>query len=188
MPTYPTDPRVEIKPFKKIPQNSSNVSRIVLGSHTGTHVDTKLHIQNGGWSMSKIPLDSFYGKCKVLDLTHCEKNLAAMDLERFDVKKGDIILLKTKNSLNIAKKFGKDCICLAEDAADYLVERKIKTVGIDCLSIGNKEVHKKIINSGTIIFESLDLSKVKQGEYIFVGLPLKIDCDGAPARAILIEI
>jgi len=38
-----------------------------------------------------------------------------------------------------------------------------------------------------VIFEGLDLSKVKPGKYFFVGLPLKLmGLDGSPARAILL--
>ena len=50
----------------------------------------------------------------------------------------------------------------------------------------NDEVHELLINNLTL-FEGLNLSEVSAGEYLFVGLPLRIVCDGAPARAILIE-
>ena len=37
------------------------------------------------------------------------------------------------------------------------------------------------------LFEGLDLSEVSEGKYTFIELPLRIACDGSPARVILIE-
>ena len=76
------------------------------------------------------------------------------------------------------------------DAAKYLVEVGVKTLGFDYLSVkkfgGDDDVHEMLINNLTL-FEGLDLSKVPDGEYIFLGLPLRMNTDGAPARVILVE-
>ncbi len=188
---YPNNPKIKITKARSIPEASSNVSEITLGSHTGTHVDSLRHIDNNGNAADKLPLDSFYGRARVLDLTLCNECITAGDLQRFNIEKGEIILLKTKNSLRGFKDFRTDFIYLAEDAARHLAGRGIKTLGIDAPSVqkfhsGNQKVHAIILSSMTL-FEGLDLSKVPPGEYIFAGLPLKIkDCDGAPARAVLI--
>ena len=190
--TYRGDSKPKIKRTKKIPASSSNDSQLTLGSHTGTHVDTGLHIKNKGKGVDKLPLNSFMGKCSVLDLTHVKKSVGVADLKKQKVSKGNIILLKTKNSLRGYKKFRTDFVFLDHEGADYLVKKKIKTLGVDYLSVqefksGVTGVHPKIINNMTL-FEGLDLSKVKAGEYLFVGLPLRIkNGDGAPARALLIE-
>ena len=76
------------------------------------------------------------------------------------------------------------------DAAEHLVNIGIKTLGFDYLSVkqfeADDDVHSLLINNLTL-FEGLDLSDVPEGEYIFVGLPLRIDCDGSPARVLLIK-
>jgi len=51
---------------------------------------------------------------------------------------------------------------------------------------GDDEVHEVLINNLTL-FEGLNLAEVPEGEYTFIGLPLRINCDGAPARVILVE-
>lgn len=189
---YPNNPGTKIKPVNKIPEKSSNLSEIILGSHCGTHADSMKHISNNGKSADKLPLESFYGKSKVLDLTACSMSITFRDLKKYTIQKGDIILLKTKNSLRGFKKFYKDFIYLSEDGAEYLAEKEIKTLGVDYLAVqkfhaGNQRVHQKILSNMTL-FEGLDLSKVPAGNYIFAGLPLKIkNSDGAPARAILIS-
>jgi arylformamidase len=187
---YPGNPVPSIKPYAEISKDRVKESIIVLGSHTGTHVDSKSHIIIGGEEADKIPLDSLYGMCKVFDLTHINNEIHDIDLKEFEIEKGDIILLKTRNSLLGYKKFRKDFIHLKLDAAKYLVEANVKTLGFDYLSVkkfgGDPKVHELLINNLTL-FEGLNLSDINGGKYFFMGLPLNISCDGAPARAIIIE-
>ncbi len=192
MAIYPDNPAVKIRQITFLPRDATAKSELVLGSHTGTHIDAKCHVFKGGDGSDKVPLDTLYGKCKVLDLTGCKEKITATDLKKHDIRKGDIILLKTKNSLRGYGRFYDDYVYIDDSAAQYLAGRKIKTIGIDSLSVkqrGNRETktHPILIGNMTV-FEGLDLSKVKPGSYLFAGLPLKIKgCDGAPARAILIE-
>ena len=190
MMVYPGNPEPSIRRYSSIPQNKVNESLITLGSHTGTHVDSKLHIQKDADGVEVIPLDSLYGKCKVLDLTHVESEIHRGYLEGYQIQEGDIILLKTKNSKRGYEEFRKDYVHVKLDAAEYLVEAGVKTLGCDYLSVkkfgGDDEVHQVLINNLTL-FEGLNLAEVPEGEYIFIGLPLRICCDGSPARVILVE-
>jgi len=187
---YPGNPELSIKRYSSIPRNKVNESLITFGSHTGTHVDSKLHIRNDANAAEALPLDSFYGKCKVLDLTHLEKEIHQQDLKSFQIEKGDIILLKTRNSMRGYETFREDYVHIKLDAAEYLVEVGVKTLGFDYLSVKktgeDDEVHEVLISNLTL-FEGLNLAEVPEGEYVFIGLPLRIGCDGAPARVILVE-
>jgi arylformamidase len=84
---YPGNPEPSIRRYSSIPRDKVNESLITFGSHTGTHVDSKLHIQNDANSAEALPLNSFYGKCKVLDLTHVENEIHREDLEGYQIKK-----------------------------------------------------------------------------------------------------
>jgi len=186
---YPGNPRPKLKYYSKIPKDKTNEMLISLGSHTGTHVDSQKHIHVNGSSTIQLPLESLYGDCKVLDLTKSGSEISAKDLKKFDISKGDIILIKTENSLKQYDSFRKNFAHISYDAAKYIVKKEVKTLGIDYLSIkrfhADDEVHEILIDNLTL-FEGLYLKKVKPGKYLFVGLPLKISCDGAPTRAILI--
>ena len=192
---YPGNPRTEIKAVSRIPKASSNVSRITLGSHAGTHVDSRKHVESGAKGVDEIPLARLYGKSRVLDLRSVPfgEGIRPENLKKSQIYRGDIILLKTKNSSTGYRRFRKDFVYLTEEGAAWLAKKGVKTVGIDYLSIqkfrtGYCAAHCVLLKRGIPIFEGLDLSKVRPGSYIFVGLPLKIKgCDGAPARAILIE-
>jgi len=187
---YPGSPKISITPHATIPKDTTNESLITFGSHTGTHIDSPLHINKNGKDASQIDISSFYGQCRVLDLTRVNLEIHREDLEVFNLKSDEIVLLRTQNSIKGYKEFREDFIHVKLDAAQYLIECGIKTLGVDHLSVkkfgGDDEVHELLINNLTL-FEGLNLSEVSAGEYLFVGLPLRIVCDGAPARAILIK-
>ena len=187
---YPGSPKISITPHATIPKDTVNESLITFGSHTGTHIDSPLHISKNGKDTSQIDISSFYGQCRVLDLTHVKLEIHKKDLEDFNLRAGEIVILKTQNSIRGYKEFRKDFIHVKLDAAQYLIESGIKTLGVDHLSVkkfgSDDEVHELLIKNLTL-FEGLNLSEVPAGEYLFVGLPLRIVCDGAPARAILVK-
>ena len=187
---YPGNPLPQIRQYSSIPANKTNESLICLGSHCGSHVDTKRHIKNDAEGSEALPLESFYGECQVLDVTFVEKEIHKKDLEDFKIHNDDIILLKTRNSLLGYTQFRKDFVHVKLDAAEYLVELGVKTLGFDYLSVkefgSDDEVHSVLINNLTL-FEGLNLFQVPEGKYTFVGLPLKVDCNGVPARVILIK-
>jgi len=187
---YPGNPIPSIRRYARIPKNVTNESVVTFGCHTGSHVDSSLHISNEGTGVEALPLDSFFGKCKVLDLTYVEKEVHKQDLTGKEIGKRPILLIKTKNSLSGYMDFKKDFVHIKMDAAKYLVEIGVKTLGFDYLSVkkfgGDDDVHELLINNLTL-FEGLDLSKVPEGEYTFLGLPLRMNTDGAPARVILVE-
>ncbi|HDQ06215.1 MAG TPA: cyclase family protein [Candidatus Bathyarchaeota archaeon] len=187
---YPGNPHPQIRLYASIPMNKTNESLICIGSHTGSHVDTKKHLRNDGAGSAALPLDAFYGKCKVFDLTNVEKEIHRGDLQGYSIKPGDIILLKTKNSQRGYQEFREDYVHVKLDAAKYLVDAGVKTLGFDYLSVkkfeADDDVHQTLIENLTL-FEGLNLAEVPEGEYTFVGFPLRLDSDAAPARVILIE-
>ncbi|MGH7829857.1 MAG: cyclase family protein, partial [Candidatus Binatia bacterium] len=115
------------------------------------------------------------------------------ELRRRNIRHAERILLKTKNSSRCWKQdsFVPDFVHLSLEAARFLAERRVKTVGIDYLSVGGYEkdgpqVHRALLEAGVWIIEGLDLSRVAPGIYELVCLPLKIArADGAPARAVV---
>jgi arylformamidase len=187
---YPGNEPVLINQYAFRENAPVNESKITMGCHTGTHLDAPFHIRTDGQKAHEISLDKFYGKCRVLDLTDNDLEIHADDLKKFNLKKGEIILLKTQNSLRGYKEFFKNFIHVKYDAAEFMIKVGIKTLGCDYLSVkkfgGDDNVHELLINNLTL-FEGLNLAEVPEGEYIFVGLPLRLEADGAPARVILIK-
>lgn len=189
---YPGNPRPEIEQYRKIPEESTTESRICIGSHTGTHVDAPEHIQEEGATVEELDLKNFYGEAQVLNLKECREKVDREDLEKTEIKQ-DIILLKTDNSSQGYGEFRKNFTYLTLEAVEYLIEKGVKTVGIDYLSLvefdgGRKanKAHKKANQEMTVI-EGLKLSDVEADTYTFSGIPLKMKTDGSPMRAVLIQ-
>ncbi len=197
MHVFPGDPKPLITRVLNISAGSPyNLSNLSISAHAGTHIDPPLHFLEGEKGIDKIKLDNLVGYAFVLDLTDLNEKITAEDLKKFEdhIKENDIILFKTKNSfLWKEKDFSKNYIYLTEEAAKYLIENGVRTVGTDYLSIekfGSEgaKVHKGLLKNEILVIEGLDLSNAEQKKYFFVCLPLKIkDGDGGPSRAILIE-
>ena len=69
--------------------------------------------------------------------------------------------------------------------AQRLIDLKVRLIGTEKLSIGSDQVHRYLLGNECVILEALDLSAAPEGEYILSALPLKIEADGCPVRAVL---
>jgi arylformamidase len=90
------------------------------------------------------------------------------------------------------QEFQEGFVGIDEGAARLLVEKGVRLVGIDYLSVApfkrSRPTHEVLLEAKMVIIEGLDLSGVSAGEYTLYCLPLKLrHTDGAPARVILIE-
>lgn len=122
------------------------------------------------------------------------RSIGRADLQGHALRPKEIVLLKTDNcDLITGDGFHPDFTYLLPDAARYLAETGIKTLGFDYLSVEKldnpvPEVHYLLLSNNIVIIEGLDLTRVDPGEYQIVALPLKIkDGNGSPTRVILIE-
>lgn len=190
MPAYPGNPDFELHAVKRIAEGgSSNVSRLVLGTHTGTHVDAPRHFFDDGAAVDALPLDVLVGPARVVSTTHG----GGITVEDLAAMAGAVrVLLKTPNSgLWNSRGFHRDYAYLTEAAARHLVERGTRLVGIDYLSIeefkkAGAPAHRVLLSAGTTIVEGLNLAAVEPGEYEMFCLPLRVaGGDGAPARVVL---
>lgn len=191
--TYPGNPEYEITPVKRIADGeSSNNSRLVMGTHTGTHVDAPKHFFDDKPGVDALPLELLVGRARVIDLPHrggiTEQHLAGAGL-REDIR----VLLRTPNSAlwNSHDGFHTDYTYVTEEAARFLVEQGVKVVGVDYLSVeqfkkSGAPAHHALLGAGVIIIEGLNLSEVEAGQYEMYCLPLRLaGADGAPARVVL---
>ncbi len=161
---------------------------ICMNLHTGTHIDFPLHTIKDGKTSNKQDLSTLIGPATVYDMMHLDEKITADDLKDLDIKKGDFILFKTKNSLD--KTFNFEFIYVDHTAAKYLAERKVRGVGIDALGIERAQpdhpTHDTLLNQDIIILEGINLSMVKADSYTLYCLPLKIEnVEALPVRAIL---
>lgn len=197
IPTWPGDPKFYMERFDKIEAGAqTNTTRLEMSAHTGTHVDAPYHFINHGKGVDQLSLKVLTGRVYVLHLPEVDVVTAA-DLERADIPpRTRRLLIRTRNSEYWAKgvnEFQTDFVALTADAAEYLVKRGVKLIGVDYLSVApyeqSRPTHEILLRANVIIVEGLNLAEVAQGRYMLYCLPLKLKgADGAPARAILIGV
>ncbi|MFC1988384.1 cyclase family protein [Chloroflexota bacterium] len=189
---WPGDPPVKINRVKNIAAGDLvNLSMISMSAHSGTHVDAPIHFIPRGKGIDEASIETLVGRARVIEIRDTEL-IKPDELTQQNIQPGERILFKTINSSRVWQSdvFVEDFVFISDDAAHFLVERKVRAIGIDYLSVGSSdggsEVHKVLLAGGVWIIEGLDLLKVTAGEYELICLPLKlVGGDGAPARAII---
>ena len=194
MPVYEGDPGVKIEAWSAFAKgDSSNVSMLNFGAHTGTHVDAPAHFIEGARKIDALPLEVLIGRARVIRVPDDMNEITPEFLERCDLSGTERLIFHTRNSQFWSEGFRKDFTHLLPEAAQYLVDRGVKLVGTDYLSIekfhsGHHKTHLTLLSNNVVIVEGLNLSDVPDGDYELICLPLKIaegSGDGAPARAVL---
>jgi len=190
---WPDNPPVKIERMLDLSRgDAANVSKLELGAHTGTHMDAPQHFLADGIGLDQMPLDATIGPARVIPIEHPRAILPA-ELEQHNLQAGERVLFRTQNSERCWKtdRFIEDFVYISAAAAQFLVERRVRTIGIDYLSVGGyvhdgAETHQILLEAGVWLIEGLNLSVVKPGAYELICLPLRVTgADGAPARAIL---
>lgn len=195
--------KVAISLMGKYEREGRETRRLVLGTHTGTHIDAPAHFIKGGVTVDKIPLTYLIGPAVVLDFSKRERNKILCEDFKSLLKKYENVerlLLRYDWSEKWGKEeYYKDYPFLSFEACKYLIEHGIKLIGMDTPSPDNPENkygsendspnHKLLLGSGVIILEYLcNMKEITKEEVDVLILPLKIkESDGAPCRCVVIE-
>lgn len=194
---YPGNPPISITAQQAISQGAgANVSRLDMGSHSGTHVDAPKHFFDDGAGVDALSLDVLMGPARLIAFADTVKSIGESDLRAHDLAGVTRLLMRTRNSAWLASgatEFHPDYTFLAPDGAAYLVSLGIALVGVDYLSVeqfhsGHHRTHRTLLERGVVIVEGLVLTEPPPGDYELRCLPLKLSgLDGAPARAVLVK-
>ena len=193
---YPGNPAISITPQQAISQgDGANVSRVDMGSHTGTHVDAPKHFFDDGAGVDALSLDVLMGPARLLAFADTVTSIGEAELRAHDLAGVTRVLLKTRNSAWLASgstEFHPDYTYVAPDGAEYLASLGVQLVGVDYLSVeqfhsGHHRTHRTLLQKGIVIVEGLLLHDVPAGTYELRCLPVLFPgLDGAPARAVLV--
>jgi len=165
-PNCPAHPPVRFTRARDHPADGWRMETIDFGTHTGSHVDAPLHRIAGGKSITDLPLESFVGPALIADLrgiapsASIDADLLARSLPAECA--GRIALIatgwgekraKTEEWLHLSPR-------ISRSGAQWLVERRVRGVGIDHYSISNlgpenNETHAIVLGAGIWIVEEL---------------------------------
>ena len=182
---FPGDPAPEKQIISSMDEGSLyNLSAIRMCAHNGTHVDAPYHFYNDGKKIDEMPLEAFVGYAYVAEHNGVLTSEDAIE-----------ILDRARQASNRASKriLIKGEATVSLDAAKVFAEAGVLLLGNESQTVGPKEapmeVHLELLKKEVVLLEGIRLKGVDEGVYILNAAPLNLGgCDGAPCRAILVEI
>ncbi len=204
MPTCgtPWHQTVEISQMGKINSVGRNTHRILLGSHSGTHMDAPRHFIDDGRTMEQLDINMMWGKATVVDFRSKGEGstVSLSDVKKISVKERMIFVFGWYHYWK-SEKYYINFPYFETDAIEYLVESGMKVIALDTPSPDDGSAivvkgkvdspnHILLLNKGVLIIEYLNNTDVLVGgkEYELVSLPLKVKkSDGSPARVLVKE-
>ena len=195
---FPGSPLPKFITWNKMEIDNYHSEVIFMSTHTGTHMDAPSHFINGVSSIDKIPINRFISRSILVKITKASDELiTAAEIEALNVKilEGDSVVFSTSWENEVDKEFYfNHSPGLSEDAAEYLINKKVNAVCIDSPSIdrgsdNNFPVHKLLLNKEILIVENLcNLGKIDSQNFTLIMIPLKLSgASGSPIRAIAID-
>ncbi|WP_419420783.1 cyclase family protein [Legionella sp. D16C41] len=192
--TFPGDPTYHLENVSSLEQGAFfHLNKIYLGNHTGTHIDFPAHVIREGKTSNDFLIDRLIGKGLIIQVPDNEISITKTFVKNQPILTNDFVFFKTANSkLSKNSTFTKNYVYIEPDAAEELLKKGIKIVGIDYISVDKYEfedlpVHKALLANDILIVENLELNHVPNGRYTIYIMPLKINnLDGLPARVIAI--
>jgi arylformamidase len=177
--------------WSKEDTGSVNVGNINFSAHTGTHIDAPFHFDNDGKRVADLPLEMFFGKALVVELSGKEC-IGAEDLESLNLKEVTKLLIRT-NSWKDKSVFPTEITYLLEDIGPFLKKKGVRLIGVDVPSVDpldSKELpaHHSLQQNGIGILEGIVLDEVEPKIYELSAFPLSVEeADGCPVRAVLVD-
>ena len=171
------------------------LSKLVMPTHVGTHVDTPAHYFAQGKNLDAYPIERWILPAHVVSIKDREV-VRPDELKNLDIEPGEALLFKTANSLSgqaTSGVFSESFVYMSPAAADFCVEQKVGLVGFDYTTVDKYSqeyfpVHQKLLENEILILEAVNLKDVPPGRYTLFCSPLKIKgAEGAPARAVLVR-
>lgn len=194
----PNHPKVEISIMGKIKTAGRETRKIIMGTHTGTHIDAPLHFLKNGLTIDKLDLNILTGPAHMIDLNGIMGPIKVSHLRKLDDYPGIVrLIIRTGWS----KKWNTEVYYtgypyLSEKACRYIIRKKIKLLGFDTpspdnpldnfYSLKDSPNHKYFLKNKVILVEYLtNLDKIGNSDFFLIALPLRIaKADASPARVI----
>lgn len=204
MTTFPVHwhPVVEITQLGRHGIEGRESRKLLLGTHTGTHVDAPRHFIPGGATIDELPLDIFVGPATVIDFSHAQP-LQEMQIADFASQLGDarperLVLRFDWSDHWGTPRYYAEQPYISDDAARWLVARGIRLLAMDTPQADSPRngrgaqrdspVHKILLGAGVIQLEYLaNLRQLDVTEIELIALPLNILAgDGSPVRCVAV--
>jgi kynurenine formamidase len=192
---FPMDPKLSITVHGTTRSLKYNMTHVGMASHQGTHLDAMYHFRDDGKTIDQMPLDWFYGEAVLLPMPkNSREEITVDDFRKYEhlLLPGSKVIYRTGWSCHFGEHdYFEDFPSLTQEAAHYLVSRKIRLLGMDTPTPSRDwyEVHHILLDEKAeiVLVEGLTNLEELPEQFIFSGFPLNFKGrDGSPIRAVAI--
>jgi arylformamidase len=168
-----------------------NLTTLTLSAHTGSHIDAPYHFQQAGATVEALSLEPYWGPAQVVTVSQEEGGLLPEAFAGYDLRRAPRLLVRSACSEMDPGVFPSAFVYPTPELAAILSQQGVILYGSDAPSMDAADSktlagHHALAAHDVAILEGLDLSRVADGLYELVALPLKIaGGDGSPVRAAL---
>ncbi|MFC7393055.1 cyclase family protein [Scopulibacillus cellulosilyticus] len=208
--SFPSHPKVVMMDFETqensraryiAPCEGFNSKVFMMSDHGGTHMDAPYHFFKNGLTIEEIPLDATMGEAVLIDLSDKSPNqpvtreMVEAKIEENDliVNEGDIAFFRCWPG-EWQEEGYFDCKSLDGTVGDWVIDNKIKAIGLDLPNADinenmRRDIHLKLLSRNILIMENIvHLDKLTKNRFYFMGTPLNLKgMTGSPIRALAIE-
>ena len=182
---FPGDPAPVREKLSSMEQGALyNLTALSLCAHNGTHIDAPYHFIKDGKTVEELPLSKTVGFAYVAQENGA---LSAEDAHRILKEAADANPEAAKRILLGGK------VTVTEEAALVFANAGIDLLGNESQTVGSEnapmQVHLTLLSHEVVLLEGIRLGNVPTGVYLLSAAPISLaDSDGAPCRAILIDM
>ncbi|MFZ5985972.1 MAG: cyclase family protein [Bacillota bacterium] len=185
-PVYPGDEETRLYQTKQLDADGYNNHRLEISMHSGTHLDTPMHLTKSNKYVCDLPLESFIGNGCVLDVRNEPIIKMKKEYEKKVIENSILLLCTGQDKKFGTKEYFSEIPVIDMEFARYLANRKIKILGMDSPSPDKYpfDIHKLLFEHNILIIENLtNVEKLlKEESFEVIAFPLKIKADGSLLR------
>lgn len=199
MPVFPGTEPPQLKSANTLEKDGFVEVKLIMYSHTGTHIDAPSHMRPGGLALDQFSIEDFIGPGLVIDCTDWARSgqITRQHLQTWEAKLGQAkyLILKTGwSSYWGTNDYFRGFPTLTEEAAAWLVTHSnLRGIGVDAITVDQMDstafpIHHILFEQNFLVIENLcNLEQLPDEDFTFSCLPLKTqNADGSPIRAVAI--
>lgn len=176
-----SDVPLEVEAWCTVQSQGFKVSRLSMGTQTGTHIDAPSHFAEGGAALDALPLEALMGRYLWVDVHETMQKAEPGFLPTFG---GETILFLTSSAQTVTK--------VSDEVLTALLELPCKVwlsvFGLRVAGQGVFSFHQALAKAGKYLVEDVDESmatRVRPGGEL-LALPLRLKgTSGAPCRVVV---
>lgn len=197
---YPGDPPVAVRQIHDLPVEGWRLSEIRLGSHAGTHVNAPWHMAENGARLEELALAHFVGRAVVRQpVTRMPESTVARPDVAGETASDPVGTHLRKEQGRVADLPNSGCDPIPPGVGLIYADAPLDGNELPLVLAArppfvaqavefpmDEAVERELCRAGIVSFENLaNTSRLPRDRtFLFMGLPLAINGDGAPVRAV----